>query len=60
VGGIKEKLLAAHRAGVRTVVLPEKNIVDLKEIADEIKQSLNIVPIDELSRAIDRVLTTVS
>jgi len=60
VGGIKEKLLAAHRAGVRTVVLPEKNVVDLKEIADEIKQSLNIVPIDDLSQAIDRVLATVS
>jgi ATP-dependent Lon protease len=60
VGGVKEKLMAAHRAGVRTVVLPEKNVVDLKEIADEIKQSLNIVPIADLSQAIDRVLTTVS
>ena len=58
VGGIKEKLLAAHRAGVRTVVLPAKNVVDLEEIAAEIKQSLNIVSIDDLSQAIDRVLTT--
>ncbi|MCB2147830.1 MAG: endopeptidase La [Deltaproteobacteria bacterium] len=60
VGGVKEKLMAAHRAGVRTVVLPEKNVVDLQEIADEIKQSLDIVPIDDLSQAIDRVLAAVS
>jgi ATP-dependent Lon protease len=57
VGGIKEKLLAAHRAGVRTVVMPAKNIVDLEKIGEDIKMALTIVPIDELSQAIDRVLT---
>jgi hypothetical protein len=36
------------------------NVADLKEIADEIKKSLNIVPFDEFSRAIDRVLATVA
>ena len=60
VGGIKEKLLAAHRAGVRTVVIPAKNIVDLEKIGEDIKMALSIVPIEELSQAIDRVLTTVS
>jgi ATP-dependent Lon protease len=60
VGGIKEKLLAAHRAGVRTVVMPAKNIVDLEKIGEDIKMALGIVPIDELSQAIDRVLTTAS
>jgi ATP-dependent Lon protease len=56
VGGIKEKLLAAHRAGVRTVVLPAKNEVDLLEIPDEIKSALEIVHIEELSQAIGIVL----
>lgn len=56
VGGIKEKLLAAHRAGVRTVVLPQKNIVDLDEITDEIKAAIRIVPIESLEQAIDLVL----
>jgi ATP-dependent Lon protease len=56
VGGIKEKLLAAHRAGVKTVILPAKNIADLVEIPEEIQRDLTIVPIEELSQAIDRVL----
>jgi ATP-dependent Lon protease len=56
VGGIKEKLLAAHRAGVRTVVLPAKNDVDLQEIPEEIKNALDIVRIEELSQAVGIVL----
>ena len=60
VGGIKEKLLAAHRAGVGTVVMPAKNIVDLEKISEDIKMALEIVPIEDLSQAIDRVLTTAS
>ena len=60
VCGIKEKLLAAHRAGVRTVVMPAKNIVDLEKIGEDIEMALTIVPIEELSQAIDRVLTTAS
>jgi ATP-dependent Lon protease len=56
VGGIKEKLLAAHRAGVKTVILPAKNVVDLVEIPDEIQRALTIVPIEDLSQAISLVL----
>ena len=56
VGGIKEKLLAAHRAGVNKVVLPAKNIVDLKEIGEDIKMKMEIVPIDDLSEAIGHTL----
>jgi len=56
VSGIKEKLLAAHRAGVQTVILPAKNVVDLVEIPDDIQQGLNIVPIEEMSQAIGLVL----
>jgi ATP-dependent Lon protease len=58
VGGLKEKLLAAYRAGVRKVILPTKNMVDLVEIPDEIKDALDIVPIDELAQAIPIVLKT--
>jgi ATP-dependent Lon protease len=59
VGGLKEKLLAAHRAGVRRVILPAKNMVDLVEIPDEIKDALDIVPIEALSQAIAIVLKTI-
>jgi ATP-dependent Lon protease len=56
VAGIKEKLMAAHRAGVTTVVLPAKNEVDLQEIPPDIQDDIRIVPIEELSTAIDLVL----
>jgi ATP-dependent Lon protease len=42
VGGIKEKVIAAHRAGLTAVILPEKNRRDLKDIPDEVKQTLEI------------------
>jgi ATP-dependent Lon protease len=53
VGGIKEKLLAAHRGGIKNVIIPAGNVKDLKEIPDNIKKDLNIKPV----RWIDEVLT---
>ncbi|MCB1660133.1 MAG: endopeptidase La, partial [Pseudomonadales bacterium] len=42
IGGLKEKLLAAHRGGIKTVLIPEENARDLKEIPDNIKADLTI------------------
>ena len=53
IGGLKEKLLAAHRSNIKNVIIPVDNIKDLKEIPDNIKQDLNIKPV----RWIDEVLT---
>jgi ATP-dependent Lon protease len=44
IGGLKEKLLAALRAGIKTVVIPEENVKDLAEIGEEIKSNLEIIP----------------
>jgi ATP-dependent Lon protease len=44
IGGLKEKLLAALRAGIKTVVIPDDNVKDLAEISDDIKSHLNIMP----------------
>jgi ATP-dependent Lon protease len=55
VGGIKEKVLAAHRAGLRRVVLPERNQKDLVDIPDEIRKSMELVFV----RRIDEVLALV-
>jgi len=45
IGGLKEKLLAAHRGGIKTVVIPQENVKDLAEIPDNIKGKLNIEPV---------------
>jgi len=45
VGGIKEKLLAAHRGGIKHVIIPLENVKDLKEIPDNIKQDMDIKPV---------------
>jgi ATP-dependent Lon protease len=56
VGGVKEKVLAAHRAGVKSVVFPAKNEADLKDIPDDIKRDLEIITTDELGKTVDLVL----
>jgi ATP-dependent Lon protease len=53
VGGIKEKLLAAHRGNIKNVIIPAENMKDLKDIPDNIKKDLNIKSV----RWIDEVLT---
>ncbi len=52
IGGLKEKLLAAHRGGIKTVLIPEENVKDLQDIPENVKNHLEIVPV----RWIDRVL----
>src|SRR5207253_2497347 len=52
IGGLKEKLLAAHRAGIKTFILPDKNSKDLHEVPDEVKQSMELV----LGKHVDEVL----
>ena len=52
IGGLKEKLLAAHRGGIKVVMIPEENVKDLAEIPDNVKNHLEIIPV----RWIDRVL----
>jgi len=54
IGGLKEKLIAAHRGGIRTVVIPKDNEKDLKEIPTVIKRSITIVPVEHM----DEVLAT--
>jgi len=54
IGGLKEKLLAAHRGGIHTVLIPEENLRDLEEIPNNIKQNIEIVPV----KWIDEVLET--
>ncbi|QQD19891.1 endopeptidase La [Spongiibacter nanhainus] len=56
IGGLKEKLLAAHRGGIRTVVIPAENERDLKEIPDNIKADLEIRPVKWIDEVLDIAL----
>ena len=56
VGGVKEKVMAASRAGVKSVVFPARNESDLQDISDDIKKDLKIFAINELSEIVDLVL----
>ncbi|UTW13682.1 endopeptidase La [Marinobacterium rhizophilum] len=56
IGGLKEKLLAAHRGGIRTVIIPQENERDLKEIPDNIKADLEIKPVKWIDDVLDIAL----
>jgi ATP-dependent Lon protease len=56
IGGLKEKLLAAHRGGIKTVLIPEENVKDLAEIPDNVKNRLEIVPVKWIDRVLEAAL----
>src|SRR5918999_347276 len=56
IGGLKEKLLAAHRGGIKTVMIPEENVKDLVEIPDNIKNKLEIVPVKWIDKVLEIAL----
>lgn len=58
IGGLKEKLLAAHRGGISTVIIPYDNARDLKEIPDNIKNDLEICPVKMIDEVLEIALET--
>jgi ATP-dependent Lon protease len=56
IGGLKEKLLAAHRGGIKTVLIPEENVKDLVDIPDNIKNKLEIVPVKWIDKVLEIAL----
>jgi ATP-dependent Lon protease len=57
IGGLKEKLLAALRGGITTVLIPEENRKDLAEIPDNVKEGLEIIPVSHVDEVLERALT---
>jgi|TARA_B110000305_G_scaffold242106_1_gene319958 ATP-dependent Lon protease len=57
IGGLKEKLLAAHRGGIKVVIIPEENLRDLKEIPDNIKADLEIKAVQWIDQVLDIALS---
>ncbi len=56
IGGLKEKLLAAHRGGIKTVLIPEENVKDLQDIPDNVKESLEILPVRWVEKVLELAL----
>jgi len=56
IGGLKEKLLAAHRGGVKTVLIPEENVKDLQDIPENAKNHLEIVPVKWIDQVLELAL----
>ncbi|MFD0908480.1 endopeptidase La [Ruegeria arenilitoris] len=56
IGGLKEKLLAALRGGIKTVLIPEENEKDLADIPDNVKEGLEIIPVKHVSEVLERAL----
>ncbi|MEH6409276.1 MAG: endopeptidase La [Hyphomonas sp.] len=57
IGGLKEKLLAALRGGIKTVLIPEENEKDLEEIPDNVKNGLRIVPVSDINEVLELALS---
>lgn len=56
VGGVREKVLAAHRAGIKNVILPERNMKDLVDVPKKARKDLEIIPVDHMDQVIDVAL----
>jgi ATP-dependent Lon protease len=56
VGGIKEKVLAAHRSGIKTVLLPKLNELDFEDIPEEVKKSIDFIFVDTVDEVLDIAL----
>ncbi|WP_417239094.1 endopeptidase La [Celeribacter halophilus] len=56
IGGLKEKLLAALRGGIKTVLIPEENVKDLADIPDNVKEGLEIIPVTHVSEVLKHAL----
>lgn len=52
VGGIKEKVLAAHRAGIKRIILPKANEKDLKEVPQEVRDDLTVIPVERIEEVL--------
>lgn len=56
VGGVKDKVLAAHRLGVDTVIIPKKNVSDLDDLPEDVRKQLHFIPVDRIDAALEAAL----
>jgi ATP-dependent Lon protease len=56
VGGLKEKILAAHRAGIRRIMIPARNEADIEDVPEDVRKELQIVFVSRINEVIDAAL----
>ena len=56
IGGLKEKLLAAHRAGIDTVLIPKENLKDLEEVPENVRSAITIIPAEKVDTVLETAL----
>ena len=56
IGGLKMKVLAAHRAGLKTIILPKRNEMDLDDLPDDVRQELTFVPVEHIDQVLKAAL----
>ncbi|GAG64829.1 unnamed protein product, partial [marine sediment metagenome] len=56
VGGVREKVLAAHRVGLKSVILPKRNKTDLVEVPEQVRSEMDIIPVDHMDQVLDIAL----
>ena len=58
IGGLKEKSMAAYKAGIKTLIIPKGNVPDLEEIDPVVKEALEIIPVSAIEEVLDTALIT--
>jgi ATP-dependent Lon protease len=56
IGGLKEKVLGAHRAGIKTIILPKGNEADIEDVPEEVRNVLDFHPVETLQQVLDVAL----
>ena len=56
IGGLKEKSLAAHRSGIKTIIIPKANIKDLDEVPETVINDVKYIPVDKVDQVIEEAL----
>ncbi len=56
IGGLKEKTLAAHRAGIKTFILPKENVKDIVELPEKVRNKLELIPVDNMDQVLNIAL----
>ena len=60
IGGLKEKVLGAHRAGIKTIIIPKDNEADIEDVPEDVRNTLEFHPVETLSEVLDIALVPTS